>query len=310
MLGGSNASMAGSRRSGITALLALAALAVAACAAGGSAGAARNLAFTALQSSTSLSVSTNWAGYAVTGDSTTYTSATATWKEPTVTCSAEDAGEASAFWVGLGGYSQTSRALEQLGTSADCSSTTGRPTYYAWYELVPNPSAQVKMKIKPGNTVTVSVNILSGGMVEFQVKNRSTGTTFTKEIAFANPDLTSAEWIAEAPSDCDQFRCREIPLSNFGSVSFSKIAAIGNSVGGTLTQNPGWTTDEITLDPDQGRGFFPGPDSFSRLASSDAGATPSAASTDGRSFTVQWSANVSSSSTTTTTTTATAGATG
>jgi hypothetical protein len=307
--------MAGSRRSGTTALLALAALTGAACAAGGNAGAAQNLAFTALRSSASSSVSTNWAGYAVSADSTTYTSATATWKEPTVVCGPEDAGEASAFWVGLGGYSQTSQALEQLGTSADCSSTTGQPTYYAWYELVPKPSVQVKMSIKPGNTVTVSVNILSGGMVEFQVKNRSTGTTFTKKIASADPDLTSAEWIAEAPSDCNQFRCREIPLSNFGSVSFTKIAATGNSAGGTLTQNPGWTTDEITLDPDQGHGFFPGPNSFSSFANSDAGATPSAASADGRSFTVQWSADVGSgaattTTTTTTTTTSSAGTTG
>jgi Peptidase A4 family len=272
----------------------------------GSAGAAGSPTFT-LQSSTSSTVSANWAGYALTADSTTYTSATATWKEPAVTCGAEDAGEASAFWVGLGGYNQSSQALEQLGTSSDCSSTTGQPSYYAWYELVPNPSVHVKMKIKPGNTVTVSVNVLSGGEVEFQVKNRTLGTSFTKKIAFANPDLTSAEWIAEAPSDCNQFRCRQIPLSNFGSVLFSKIAAIGNSVGGTLTQNPGWTATAITLNPVHGRGFFPGPDTFSGFANSAAGATPSAASVDGRSFTVQWSAKASSSSTTTTTTTTTAG---
>lgn len=293
--------MAGSRRSGIAALLALAALIAAVGAAGGSAGTARTQ-FTTLQSSVSSSASSNWAGYALTSDSTTYTSATGTWKEPTVTCGAQDAGEASAFWVGLGGYDQSSQALEQLGTSADCNSNTGAPTYYAWYELVPNPSVQVKMKVKPGNVVTVSVNILTGGQVEFQIKNRSTGVTFTKKIAFANPDLTSAEWIAEAPSDCNQFRCREIPLSNFGSISFSKIAALGNSVGGTLTQNPGWATNEISLQPSQGRGYFPGPDSFSQFASSNAGATPSAASTDGRSFTVQWSANAGGGSATTTTT--------
>jgi len=280
----------------VAALCSVVALAVAAGGAGGSTAATPGHGFTALRASTSSSVSTNWAGYVLTGDSTTYTSATGTWKEPTVTCGASDAGEAAAFWVGLGGYNLNSQALEQLGTSSDCNSSTGQPTYYAWYELVPNASVTVKLKIQPGNTVTVSVNVLTGGMVEFQIKNRTLGTVFTKKLAFANPDLTSAEWIAEAPSDCNQYRCSQIPLSNFGSVSFSNIAALGNSTGGTLTQNPGWTTTMITLDPNQGRGYFPGPDTFSGYANSSAGATPSATSADGRSFSVQWSAGASSSS--------------
>jgi Peptidase A4 family len=277
-------------RSRVAALVSVAALGVGASAGGGGANAATDLGFTAMRASADSSVSANWAGYAVTGTSTTYTSATGTWTEPTVSCGANDAGESSAFWVGLGGYYQSSQALEQLGTSADCDSTTGLPSYYAWYELVPNPSVTVKLKIRPGNKITVSVNILSGGLVEFQIKNRTLNTVFTKKIAFADPDLTSAEWIAEAPSDCNSYRCSQIPLSNFGSVSFSNIAALGNSIGGTLTQNAGWTTTGITLDPSEGRGYFPGPDRFSGNASSTAGATPSATSADGRGFSVQWSA--------------------
>jgi Peptidase A4 family len=280
----------------VAALVSLAALGIAAAVAGGGAGAATGLGFTTMAASAASSVSANWAGYALTGTSTTYTSATGTWQEPTVTCGPNDAGESSAFWVGLGGYDQSSQALEQLGTSADCNSTTGQPSYYAWYELVPNPSVTIKLKINPGDTVTTSVNILGGGLVEFQVKDRTRGTVFTRKIAFANPDLTSAEWIAEAPSDCDQYRCQQIPLSNFGSVSFTKIAAVGNSIGGTLTSNPGWTTTGITLEPNEGRGYFPGPDRFAGNANSTAGAVPSAASADGRSFSVQWSASVGSNS--------------
>jgi hypothetical protein len=242
-------------------------------------------------------VSANWAGYVVSGTSTSYTSVTATWRQPTVTCGVNDAGSSSAFWVGLGGYAETSQALEQVGTSSDCDPDTGRPSYYAWYELVPSPSVTVKtLKVFAGDVITTSVNVIGGTTIELQVKDRTRGTVFTTKQPFSTPDLTSAEWIAEAPSDCSSYRCRTIPLSNFGSISFTKIAALGNGIGGTLTANPGWTTTAIQLVPDGSRGFFPGPDRFSSFASSTAGALPGDASTDGRGFSVQWSADATTGS--------------
>lgn len=236
-------------------------------------------------------VSANWSGYVVSDPSTSYTSVTATWRQPAVTCDVNDAGSSAAFWVGLGGYAQTSQALEQVGTSSECDPGPRRPSYYAWYELLPRPSVTVKsLKVFPGDLITTSVNVLGSTTVEFQVKNRTRGTVFTKKLPFSSPDLTSAEWIAEAPSDCSGYRCRPIPLSNFDSISFTKIAALGNGVGGTLTANPGWTTTAIQLVPDGSRSFFPGPDRFAGFASSTAGARPGDASSDGRGFRVQWSA--------------------
>ena len=130
---------------------ALAALAAPASEAAAPGATSRHETFTALRTSASTAVSSNWAGYLATGTATTYTSVTATWKQPTVTCDDGDAGAASAFWVGLGGSSSTSQALEQIGTSADCNSTTGKPKYYAWYELVPSPSVTIKdLKVAPG----------------------------------------------------------------------------------------------------------------------------------------------------------------
>ena len=219
------------RRSGLAATAALAAVA-AAIGVGGPAGAGGTHTFALLQSTApAADVSANWAGYAVTGSQTTYTSATATWVEPTVTCGADDAGAAAAFWVGLGGYNLNSQALEQAGTASDCSATTGEPTYYAWYELVPNPSVTTKLKVDPGDLMTTSVNVLAGDTVELQIKDRTRHTTFTTKLPFSTPDLSSAEWIAEAPSGCDQYRCQPIPLSDFGSVGFTRIAALGNGVG-------------------------------------------------------------------------------
>ena len=256
------------------------------------AGAHESLRYAPLASAASAEVSSNWSGNVVTGPSTTYTSVTGTWREPRVTCGAGDAGAASAFWIGLGGYYTSSQALEQVGTSSDCDDTTGRPSYYAWYELVPADSVTIKsLTIAPGDVVTTSVNVIDGTTIELQVKDRTRHTQYTTKLQYANPDLSSAEWIAEAPSGCDQYRCRPIPLANFGSLSFTKIAALGNGVGGTLTSNPGWTTTSITLEPSGGRGFFPGPDTYAGIASSTAGAVPSATSADGRSFTVDWTAN-------------------
>ncbi len=285
----------GRRRPLAAALVAAAAAAAVVLAAGGgnaAAGSSGAVTFAPLRGTdVAADVSANWSGYAVTGSSVSYTSVTATWQQPTVACGAGDAGAASAFWVGLGGYSVSSQALEQVGTSADCDPTTGEPTYYAWYELVPSPAVTVEhLAVHPGDMITASVNVLGGNTAELQVKNRTRKTSFTTKLPFANPDLSSAEWITEAPSSCDQFHCRPIPLANFGSVGFTKAAALGSGSGGTLTANPGWTTTAISLTPSVRRGFFPGPDTYSGTAPSAGSAAPGAPSADGRSFSVEWSA--------------------
>jgi peptidase A4-like protein len=257
------------------------------------------LAGTALGASRDLSsdVSANWSGYVVTGSGTSYTSVTGTWSQPAVACGPSEAGAASAFWVGLGGYYTSSPALEQIGTSADCDSLTGKPSYYAWYELVPSNSVTIpNFQVVPGDVITTSVNIVNGGTsVMLQIKNRSRHKTFTTTLPFANPDLSSAEWVAEAPASCDNYRCRQLSLSNFGSVQFTKVAALGNANGGTLTANPGWTATAISLVPTQRRGFFPGPDRFSAAATSAAGATAATPDPDGRGFTVSWTATAAGS---------------
>ncbi len=96
--------------------------------------------------------SANWAGYADTND--TYNSVASSWTEPTVNCSNSGGGlngllgglgglggllggpsAASAFWVGLDGYTSTS--VEQLGTDSDCNS--GTPELLRLVRDVPQP---------------------------------------------------------------------------------------------------------------------------------------------------------------------------
>jgi len=140
--------------------------------------------------------------------------------------------------------------------------------------------------VKPGDQITTSVNV-NGTTVLVQIKNRTRKTSFTKALQVAAPDLSSAEWIAEAPSACTASgRCTIVPLANFGTMTFTRAAAIASTHPGTIT-DPTWASDAISLVPQSSSGFF-----ASRDAASTAGAKPGPISADGRSFPVSWLATV------------------
>jgi Peptidase A4 family len=237
------------------------------------AGATAAFALAAAAAKADTSPSSNWAGYAVTStDPTapvTYTSVSGTWVQPAASCNASAAAY-SAFWVGLGGYSATSQGLEQIGTESDCT-TAGRATYGVWYELVPASSIPVKLKLFPGNRISANVTV-SGQLVTVQLKNLTRKTSFTKRLFMASPDVSSAEWIAEAPSVCDSSgdRCRTLPLADFGTVAFTSAKALAAGHGGTIVDGA-WAATAIEL-------------------AAFTGAVPSDVSADGGSFNVTWAA--------------------
>jgi len=246
--------------------------------------------------------STNWAGYALTGSSDSsatplsFTSVTGTWTQAKAACSAGDGNSASAVWVGLGGYDLTSQALEQIGSDADCSAN-GPPSYYAWYELVPAPPVNLTIKIRPGDVITSSVNV-SGNRVVLQLKNRTLGVTFTKRATINAPDISSAEWIAEAPSSCSSYNCDPLPLANFGSVTFAAIAARDSTGHAGRLTDPAWTLNSIQLVPQAHNsvGFGFGADrGYARYTSTAGTSAPLALSADGGSFSLSWLANPSAS---------------
>ena len=114
-------------------------------------------------SSSQPSVSSNWAGYAASGangQDQSFSGVSGTWVTPAATCT-PGTPTYSAFWVGIGGLSQNSQALEQTGSEADCSAD-GHPQYSAWYELVPAAPVTFRLNVSAGDTVTASVT--SGGM--------------------------------------------------------------------------------------------------------------------------------------------------
>jgi Peptidase A4 family len=170
----------------------------------------------------SANVSSNWAGYAVAGPvpasgaAVSYRAVSGTWVQPTATCTPGKA-TYSAFWVGLGGFAETS----------------------------------------PG-----------------RIRNLTRGTTFTKRLTTTAPDVSAAEWVAEAPSACNGAgRCQVLPLTNFGTVSFSQAAAATvDGQSGTIS-SPAWAATPIQLVTDPVVG---------------SGAAPGALAPDGSGFSVSW----------------------
>jgi hypothetical protein len=222
--------------------------------------------------------STNWAGYAVNGGNRGFRRAVSTWRVPTGTCQSGRA-TYSAAWVGLGGYRDSSRSLEQIGTEFDCRAS-GRPRYSAWYELVPAVSRNLSMRVRAGDLIAASVQV-RGRRVTLTLRNRTSGARFRKVARMSSPDLTSAEWIVEAPSACNSAgRCRELPLSAFADIPFgSATATDGAGHTGTIS-DPAWSVTRLNL-TQAGQGGRSGP-------VSGAGASPSDLFSGGTAFTVTY----------------------
>jgi hypothetical protein len=225
-------------------------------------------------------VSSNWAGYVATGAS--FTAVSGTWVQPTASCTVGET-SSSAFWVGLGGSSDTSTTLEQAGTTAECTAT-GTTRYWAWYELVPEAAVKVALKVRAGDTISASVKV-NGTTVTMRVRNVTRKTVVTKVRRMAAPDTSSAEWIAEAPSLCaDSGACRTVSLTNFGVVRFTKAGTTGNGHTGTISDRA-WTATAIELSSAASAGR-----SFGPYVPFDASgeAVPTALSAGGSAFSVKW----------------------
>jgi Peptidase A4 family len=191
--------------------------------------------------------SSNWAGYAVHRPGVSYRQVSGTWTQPNATCIPGQS-TYSAVWVGIGGYKPTSDALEQIGTEVDCNQA-GNTVSSAWYELVPAPSRTISFVVRPGDVLHASVTVM-GHHATLELANLTLHRTFRKQLYAPSIDVSSAEWIVEAPSECvSQFACQALPLANFGSVTFDSATATSTTgATGSITSSRWWRT-EIMLTP-------------------------------------------------------------
>jgi Peptidase A4 family len=165
--------------------------------------------------------STNWSGYAATTG--TYTSVSASWTEPTGTCSGSP--KYSSFWVGLDGY--TSNSVEQTGSEVDCSGSSA--VYYAWYEMYPNPSHSYSNTVRPGDHFNASVTYTGSGHFSLFIQDSTRGWSHTTTGTLTSAPRSSAEVIVEAP--CCTASGGTLPLANFGTVHITGSLANGSALG-------------------------------------------------------------------------------
>jgi hypothetical protein len=141
-----------------------------------------------------------WYGYVVTGS--TYTSTTADWTMPSLSCVTNDDAYV-AIWTGLDGYS--SDTAEQVGAEAYCSG--GTAYYFGWYDMYPADPVGFSSTLKPGDHLEAAVTY--DGAQEFTValSDVTRGWSHTVNQSLAAAARTSAETVVEVPAD---FSCAPV----------------------------------------------------------------------------------------------------
>ncbi len=226
--------------------------------------------------------SSNWAGYAVHRAGLKFGRVFGTWTQPSASCT-PGRRTYSAMWVGLGGYSTNAEALEQVGTEVDCTAS-GQVDSTAWFELVPAASKPISMKVSPGDVIAAAVAV-NGHTVTVALDDITAHHTFLRTLHVRAVDVTSAEWILEAPSDCvSPTVCRTLPLTDFGVAGFglAKAATRAGHVGAIADR--AWRTTRIRLSPGS-RHLV----SLAGAGGSAGAATPSTLTLKGSSFKVRYS---------------------
>jgi hypothetical protein len=188
-----------------------------------------------------VSVTRGWAGYVVRTNGGSFEEVKGSWVQPKVVCNRP--GSSAAFWVGLGGANADSEALEQVGTSADCSGSA-LVSYSAWYQLFPAPPVELPVTIRAGDTVAAEVAV-SGRAVTVALRNLSTGSSLSTKRSMRSPETDSAEWIVEAPSACF-VTCMQLPLADFDRVRFTNSFATAAAETGTI-RSPAWSRQRLGM---------------------------------------------------------------
>jgi hypothetical protein len=178
---------------------------------------------------TTVEHSSNWSGYIDRGGP--FTSATGTFTVPTVTA---DAGTDNSQWVGIDGDSNTD--LIQAGIAEEVSGFSGRVTVYAWWEILPAAETPITLPVSMGDRVTVTLTQSSPGVWTIKIADLTDGKSFSTIQSYSG-ELTSAEWVLEAPTSG---RGSQTSLADFSPpVTFSGLGVIGtvNEIAGiTMVQ--------------------------------------------------------------------------
>ncbi len=126
------------------------------------------------------------------------------WTVPAVTQHTAGQAEYSSDWIGIGGgcvdsgCTTTDSTLIQTGTEQDVSSS-GTPSYSAWWELIPGPSMTItSMAVHAGDKMSASIKSTTPGLWTITISDTSDGQSYTTTVPYSSSEDT-AEWIQETP---------------------------------------------------------------------------------------------------------------
>jgi peptidase A4-like protein len=200
--------------------------------------------------------SSNWSGYATLG--ATFTQVEGSWIEPGANCSGMRNRQLSiaSFWVGLDGYE--SNTVEQTGTDVDCE---GAQEYQVpWHELYPAKSYAIGQEVAAGDHMTVRVT-----RETLRLEDTTRGWHY-EESFLPRYDYSSAEWIAEAPTN---------RLTNFGTVQFTAVSVSDESATSAPIDSSTWSHEVVVMANKGGRPLTER-------------AAPGELADEGRAFSVEW----------------------
>jgi hypothetical protein len=216
----------------------------------------------------------NWAGYIDTSD--TYSAVSGSWVVPKANCGTfptGDAASSSAEWIGIDGFNgigsnaTNNNTVEQIGTDTNCALFTG--TYWAWWQMYPGGPTFIGVPggsylVHPGDVMSASVvKTAAPGTFKLTITDETANWTFSTTQTDTAATGGSAEWIAEQPA------AGGLPLTDFGSVTFTNCFATGSS--GLATAIWDHPNTEQTMQ-----------------SGATVKATPSSLSDSGSEFTVNW----------------------
>jgi hypothetical protein len=148
----------------------------------------------------------------------TFTSVTATWTQPEVSCTSTGT---AGFWVGLGGIN--SSTLIQTGVNVSCA--TGSPQYTGFWEVTPAAANNYAYPVYPGDTMVATVVDTGSDTYSLQL------TDVTREWGETTPvNAIATDLSAEVMAEAVKVNGQTSALPNFTAVQFINTAIDGASL--------------------------------------------------------------------------------
>lgn len=187
----------------------------------------------ALASTVSVSVMSNWSGYALAGSG--FTGVTGTFNVP-VPLQSTSCSEDTAVWIGVDGLGNDDLLQAGIAEIAVPETTpvnwpsaglpglicSGPVQVYVWWEDLPSAAKRVNLPVRVGDSVTVSIFKMSPGWWALAIHDLTLRQSFLLAQPYAGPQ-TSVEWVVEAPEVVGSLR-NPVP---FAGVHFRDLDAQG-----------------------------------------------------------------------------------